>query len=226
MKNVILVHGAWADGSNWRKVIPLLKQAGIKVQAAQIPLTSFKDDVNAVKHSIDHLGRDIVLAGHSYGGAVITAAGNSPNVTGLVYIAGYAPDQGETVGALRTKNPAHPSTPVLKPDGNGFVWMSPEGIREALAHDVREAGELDLIHATQKPIAGKILGEIMPEPAWRTKQSWFLHCSEDRMASPVTQQWMAERAGAKITTISSGHMPLLNHPKAVAEIIISAANTY
>lgn len=224
MKKVILVHGAWADGSNWRKVITLLRKAGIESCAAQIPLTSFQDDVDSVNRSIWHFGGNVVLVGHSYGGAVITAAGSSPNVTGLVYITAYAPDQGETVGALRTKDPAHPKTPVLKPDAGGFVWMNTEGIREALAHDVTDIGELDLIHATQKPIFGKILGEMMSEPAWRVKPSWYLHCSEDRMASPITQKWMAERARAKMVTVSSGHMPLLSHPEAVAEIVFSAAN--
>jgi|SRR5579859_1756872 len=222
-KKIILVHGAWADASNWRKVIPLVNKEGIEVLAAQIPLTSFQDDIDAVKRSIAHLGGNIVLVGHSYGGAVITAAGNSLNVTGLVYITAYAPDKGETVGALRLKNPAHPKAPTLKPDADGFVWMSFEGIKDALAHDVASAEELELIFTAQKPIAGKILAEVMPEPAWRTKPSWYLHCENDRMASPLTQAWMAERARANVLTLASGHMPLLSNAAAVSEIIIKAA---
>lgn len=222
-KKIILVHGAWADASNWRKVIPLIHKEGIEVLAAQIPLTSFQDDVAAVKRSISHFEGSIVLVGHSYGGAVITAAGHSPNVTGLVYIAAYAPDKGETIGALRLNNPAHPQAPVLKPDAEGFVWMNLEGIKDALAHDVASAEELELIYVTQKPIAGKILAEIMPEPAWGTKPSWYLQCEHDRMASPLTQAWMAERARAHVVKLASGHMPLLSHAQAVSEIIIKAA---
>jgi pimeloyl-ACP methyl ester carboxylesterase len=223
MKKIILVHGAWADGSNWRKVIPLLKKVGTEVHAAQIPLTSFQDDVKAVTLCIEHLGDDIVLVGHSYAGAVITAAGSSPKVSGLVFITAYAPEEGETVGALRTKNPAHPKAPALRPDSSGFVWMNPDGIGEALAHDVTDVAELELIYATQKPISANILGESMGKPAWRTKPSWYLVCENDRMTSPLTQSWMAERAHSKITVVPSGHMPLLSHPEVVAQIIIDAA---
>jgi len=221
-KSIILVHGAWADGSNWRKVIPLLTNLGHEVIAAQIPLTSFVEDVGAVKRAIEHASGEVVLVAHSYAGAVISAAGHASKVKGLAFITAYAPDEGETVGALRTKNPAHAETPILKPDQNGFVWMGIQGVKSGLAHDLNDSTEQELIVTTQKPIADKILAEPMPAPAWREKPSWYLKCTNDRMASVVTQTWMAERAKSKIVSIESGHMPLLTQPESVANIILMA----
>ena len=221
---LILVHGAWADGSNWRKVMAQLEAQGWESLAAQIPLTSFADDVEAVVRLVARQRQAVVLVGHSYAGAVVTAAASHcPEVQALVYITAYAPDEGETIGALRQKNPAHPLCPVLAPDANGLVWMGLAGVREALAHGVADPAEQNLVFAAQKPIAAAILGERMPAPSWKNLPSWYLVCEDDRMASVETQRFMATRAGSTIRSVKAGHMPLLSHPEAVAGLIVEAA---
>jgi pimeloyl-ACP methyl ester carboxylesterase len=221
---IILVHGAWADGSNWRNVIAELKKHGHEAVAAQIPLTSFAEDVEAVVRLAARQQQPVVLVGHSYAGAVITAAANLVRGTkALVYITAYAPDEGETIGALRQKFPNHPLCPQLAPDENGFVWMSLSGIQNAFAHDVSDAAEQWLIFAAQRPIAGKILGESMPAPAWKNIPSWYLVCEDDRMADAKAQRFMAERAHSTVRSIPSGHMSLISHPQDVANLIADAA---
>jgi pimeloyl-ACP methyl ester carboxylesterase len=221
---IVLVHGAWADGSSWRKVIPLLLGEGHKVAAVQIPLTSFEADVEATRQVIARAAGAVTLVAHSYAGAVISAAALGVDaVKSLVYITAYGPEEGETVSTLRSRHPAHPNAPQLAPDANGMLWMSYEDIAGALAHDVKDVANLRLIEAVQKPIAVKTLVVPMPKPAWKEKPSWYLVCEDDRMASAETQRCMAARMQAKVTTLASGHMPLLTHPAEVARIILSAA---
>jgi len=221
---VVLVHAAWADASSWNKVIPELQGLGLQVVSAQIPLTSLTDDIAALQRVLVRVRGPVVLAAHSYSGAVITAAAaGEANVKGLVFIAAMAPDEGETVGQLLFRAEPHPKAPQLAPDENGLLWMSAGGFANAVAHQAT-AGETALMAATQKPIAMKCLGEPMTKPAWKEKPSWFLLAERDRMISPVTQRFMAERMKAHIDSRDVDHTPLASAPEAVVRLIVEAAD--
>ena len=221
---VVLVHAAWADASSWNKVIPQLQRNGLPVVGVQIPLTSLSDDVAIVRRSLKRVNGPMVLVGHSYGGAVITAAGNSnPNVQALVYIAAMAPDEGETVGQLLHRAAAHPSAPALMPDEDGFLWMSAQGFADAVAHE-SSADDALLMAGTQKPIAIKCVEERMTKPAWKEKPSWFLLAELDRMIAPETQRFMAHRAGGHVHAVEVDHTPLASAPDQVVAIIAEAVD--
>lgn len=219
---VVLVHAAWADGSSWNKVTGVLQNKGLKVVAAQIPLTSFSDDVAVLRKVLLRQNGPIVLAGHSYGGAVITAAaaGNA-NVKALVYIAAIVPDEGETVGDVFQRVPPHPSAPKLQPDADGFLWLTVDAFRNAFAPDA-SASETALMAAVQKPISLKCLGEPMTNPAWREKPNWFLIAEKDHMVSPETQRFTAARMKSKVVSLPVDHTPLASKPEAVADLITTA----
>ena len=222
--SVVLVHAAWADGSSWNKVTEELQRHGFQVVAAQIPLSSFSDDVAALRKVLVRQEGPVVLAGHSYGGAVITAAAASnPNVKALVYIAAIVPDEGETVGDVFHRVPPHPSAPKLRPDVDGFLWLNVDAFRTAVAPDA-SSSETALMAATQKPIALQCLSEPMTEPAWKEKPAWFLIAEKDRMVSPETQRFTAERMKSKLVFLPVDHTPLASKPAAVAELICEAAN--
>ena len=219
---VVLVHAAWADGSSWNKVTQQLQQKGLHVVAAQIPLTSFTDDVAVVRKVLLKQQGPVVLAGHSYGGAVTTAAATgNPSVKALVYVAAVVPDEGETVGDVFHRVPSHPAAPKLQPDSDGFLWLTLDAFRNAVAPDA-SAPEAALMTATQKPIALKCLGEPMPRPAWREKPTWFLIAEKDIMVSPDTQQFTAKRMKSKVVSLAADHTPLISAPDAVADLIIAA----
>lgn len=219
----VLVHAAWADGSSWNKVTERLLQKGFNVVAAQIPLTSFSDDVAGLRRVLQREEGPIVLAGHSYGGAVITAASfGNPNVKALVYIAAVVPDEGETVGDVFHRVSPHPNAPKLQPDADGFLWLTVDAFRSAVAPDA-SASETALMAATQKPIALKCLGEPMTKPAWKEKPSWFLIAERDRMVSPETQQFTAGRMKSKVVSLPVDHTPLASNPDAVVDLITAAA---
>jgi pimeloyl-ACP methyl ester carboxylesterase len=219
---VVLVHAAWADASSWNKVIPPLQRKAMPVLAVQIPLTSLSDDVATVRRTLKRVNRPVVLVGHSYGGAVITAAGSAnPNVKALVYIAAMAPDEGETVGELLHRAGPHASAPALVPDEDGFLWMSADGFAKAVAPE-SPAGDAAVMAATQKPIAVSCLGEKMTKPAWREKPSWFLVAERDRMIAPDTQRYMAHRTGGHVIAIEVDHTPLASAPERVVHIIADA----
>lgn len=220
---VVLVHAAWADGSSWNKVTEQLQRKGFKVVAAQIPLTSFTEDVAVLKKVLLQQEGPIVLAGHSYGGAVITAAATGdPNVKGLVYVAAVVPDEGETVGDVFHRVPPHPSAPKLQPDADGFLWLTVDAFRSAVAPDA-SASETALMAATQKPIALKCLGEPITNPAWREKPTWFLIAEKDLMVSPETQRFTAARMKSKVVSLPVDHTPLASKPDAVTDLITAAA---
>jgi pimeloyl-ACP methyl ester carboxylesterase len=222
--SVVLVHAAWADGSSWNKVTEELQRHGFQVVAAQIPLSSFSDDVAVLRKVLVRQEGPVVLAGHSYGGAVITAAAASnPNVKALVYIAAIVPDEGETVGDVFHRVPPHPSAPKLRPDVDGFLWLNVDAFRTAVAPDA-SSSETALMAATQKPIALQCLSEPMTEPAWKEKPAWFLIAENDRMVSPETQRFTAERMKSKFVSLPVDHTPLASKPAAVAELICEAAN--
>lgn len=220
--NILLIHAAFADASSWNKVIPALRAAGHEVIGAQIPLTSLNDDVAAVRREIARMNGPVLLAAHSYGGAVMTAAATGEEkVKGLVYIAAMGPDEGETVAALLHRAAAHPLAPALAPDGEGWIRMSAEGFANAVAPDAPE--DPYVLSATQKAIHAAAIMEPMGAPGWKQKPSWYLLGEEDRIIAPETQRFMAERMGAVVQRAEMDHSPNLSAPSLVAGIILQAA---
>ena len=219
---VIAVHGAWADGSSWRDVILGLEQEGLRVIAAQIPLTSFGDDTAALKRVLARSLGPTILVGHAYAGAVIAAV-NDEMVKALVYVAGLAPDEGETVAQVFYRDESHPQAPKLAPDTSGFIWMPEEGFRNAFSQNAT-AQQIALSAAVQRPIAVKCIQEPVPKPAWRSKPSWYLIAEDDRMINPKTQRLMAGRMGAKVRSSEVDHSPMYSAPDLVISVILEAAS--
>jgi pimeloyl-ACP methyl ester carboxylesterase len=219
---VVLVHGAWADGSSFQNVIPLLRQQGLAVVCAPLPMTSLNDDIAAVERVVERTSGPIVLSGHSYGGAAISGI-KDERVKCLVYIAALAPAQGEAVADVFYRSKPHPEAPKLEPDAYGFIWMSEEGFDKAVAPQA-SPGQKTILFATQRPIGVKCLQEKAPETGWKSKPSWYLRAEEDRMISPDTQQFMAERMGAKIYSHKVDHFPILTAPDLVVDLLMEAAN--
>jgi len=217
---VVAVHGAWADGSSWKEVILPLEREGLRVVAAPIPLTSFSDDTLALKRALARTEGPVVLAGHAYGGAVIAAV-NDARVRALVYIAGLAPDEGETVAQVFYRDEKHSQSPHLAADADGFIWMPDEGFRDGFSQHATPE-QIALAAAVQRPIALKCIQEPVSKPAWRSKPSWFLIAEEDRMINPKTQQFMAKRMGAITTSLRVDHTPMLSAPQKVVDIILQA----
>ena len=222
-KTVVLVHGAWADGSSWESVIRRLESAGVNVLAAPIPLTSLGDDAAALRRTIVRTKGSVVVAGHAYAGAVAGTA-NDERVKGLVYIAALAPDEGETVADVFYRNASHPKAPKLAPDADGFIWMPEESFAEAFAQNATEK-QIALTRAVQRPIAVKCIQEPVTAPAWKIMPTWYLVAEDDRMINPKTQQFMAERMKATIRSYAVDHTPLLTAPDKVAEIILEAVES-
>ncbi len=223
VKNVLLVHGAFADGSSWAKVIPSLQDKGYHVVAVQIPLTSLADDVAAVNRAIKLENGPVVLVGHSYGGVVITEAGNDPKVVGLVYVAAYALDAGESILGLSKSGPSAPLNSEIRPDQAGFLTVTDKGINEDFAQDLPEK-ERRVLEATQVPVSMNAMGGKVTQSAWKTKPSWFIVASSDRAIPPQAEQAMATHIGASTVTVPSSHVVMLSHPEAVVSTIEAAAN--
>jgi pimeloyl-ACP methyl ester carboxylesterase len=218
---VVLVHGAWADGTCWHNVILPLKRQGLKVTCAPLPLTSLTDDIATLQRVLERTTGPVVLTGHAYGGAVI-AAPYDDRVKSLVYVAALAPDEGETVADVFYRADPHPAAPRLAPDEHGFIWMPEEGFNQAVAHKAPQ-DQATIMAAVQRPIALKCIQEKAPTPAWKTKPSWFLLAEEDRMISPETQRYMANRMGANIRPHQMDHSPMLTASDLVVEVILDAA---
>jgi pimeloyl-ACP methyl ester carboxylesterase len=218
---VVVVHGAWADGSSWKDVILGLEREGLRVIAAPIPLTSLADDTAAVKRAIARTEGPVILAGHAYAGAVIAAV-DDERVKALVYVAGLAPDEGETVAQVFYRDEKHSQSPKLAPDADGFIWMPAEAFRNAFAQHAT-AEQIALSAAVQRPIALKCIQEPVPTPAWKAKPSWFLIAEEDRMINPKTQRYMADRMGASIRSEHVDHCPMYAAPDLVVELILEAS---
>jgi len=219
---VVVVHGAWADGSSWKDVILGLERVGLRVTAAPIPLTSLGDDIATVKRAIARADGPVILAGHAYAGAVIAAV-NDERVKALVYVAGLAPDEGETVAEVFYRDEKHSQSPQLAPDADGFIWMPDEGFGNAFSQHAT-AEQIALSAAVQRPISLKCIQEPVPTPAWRSKPSWYLIAEEDRMINPETQHFMAKRMGATTRSLFVDHTPLLSAPQKVVDIIIEASS--
>ena len=220
---VVLVHGAWADGSSWHSVIRPLQERGLNVIAAPTPLTSLSDDSAALKRTIARAKGPVIVAGHAYAGAVIATA-TDECVKALVYIAALAPDEGETVAQVFYKDETHPDAPQLAPDADGFIWMPDEGFANAFAQKATEE-QLALCKAVQRPISVKCLQEPARMPAWKSKPTWYLVAEEDRMINPKTQHFMAERMKATVRSFAVDHTPQLTAPDKVIDIILDAVKT-
>lgn len=218
---VVVVHGAWADGSSWEPVIHRLQKRGFAVFAAPIPLTSLSDDAAALKRAIARTEGPLILAGHAYAGAVIATAGEE-RVKALVYVAALAPDEGETVAQVFYRDEPRPDAPKLAPDADGFIWMPDSGFEHAFAQNAT-AEQLALCKAVQRPIALRCIQEPAPAPAWKAKPTWYLLAEQDRMINPRTQLYMAERMKATVRKCAVDHTPLLTAPDKVMDIILDAA---
>jgi pimeloyl-ACP methyl ester carboxylesterase len=220
---VVLVHGAWADGSCWSNIILPLRRQGLNVTAAPIPLTSLTDDAAALRRVIERTDGPVVLIGHAYAGAVIATA-QDDRVKSLVYIAALAPDEGETVAEVFYRAAPHPEAPKLEPDAHGLIWMPAEGFGHAVAHKA-SPDQKAIMAAVQRPIAVNCIQEKAPAPAWRAKQSWFFIAEEDRMINPETQKFMADRMGATIRSHAVDHTPMYTAPNLVVDVVLEAAGS-
>lgn len=222
VKNIVLVHGAWADGSSWSKVIPLLRAKGLHAVAVQNPLSWLADDVASTNRLINVQDGPVLLVGHSYGGAVITEAGNNAKVTGLVYVAAFAPDVGETCGGLAQRFPKMPAFSEIQSIEDGFLLLTAKGVMENFVQDLPRE-EQSLVYATQGATQGAILGAPIKTAAWHTKPSWFVIAENDRTISPEQETSTAQRMGAKTLTLPTSHVPMLSQPDKVADFVIAAA---
>jgi pimeloyl-ACP methyl ester carboxylesterase len=217
---VVLVHGGWADGSSWSKVIGPLKADGINVIAAPLPLTSLADDVAALGRVLERLDGPVVLVGHAYGGAVISAA-HDPKVAALVYIAALAPDEGETTGDVFTHSQPHPKAPKIEPDSHGLIWLPDNAFADAFAPNA-SSGEQAILAAVQRPLAAACITAPVGRPLWKDRPTWFLIAEDDRMIVPDTHHFMAGRTSAQVRTRPVDHAPMVTAPEEVVDVIHDA----
>ena len=218
---VVLVHGAWADGSSWNKVIPILLAKGLPVIAAQLPLSGVADDLAATTRIMSDIEGDIVLVGHSWGGVAVTQAGVDPRVKALVFVSAFAPDVGETGSGLIGEHPTPPALSTIGTDKAGFVYQTEAGMVENIGPDLPPE-EARVLAVTQGRLAGKAFGETVVAAAWKAKPSWFVVTSEDRVVSVELQKALATRMGATIREIKASHMSILSHPAEIAAVIEQA----
>jgi pimeloyl-ACP methyl ester carboxylesterase len=220
--NVVLVHGAWADGSCWSKVLLQLRDNGIKATAAQIPLTSLPDDIAVVRRHLSTISEPTILVGHSYGGAVISGAATGvSHVKGLVYITAFGLDEGESLESLAKSGPPAPGAAAIAPDDKGFLWIDRAKFHDVFAADAT-ADEAYVMAAVQKPLSFASFGGKSGHPAWRTLPSYYLVCTDDKMIPPDAQQLMAKRMNAVVKTVPSSHAAFVAHSKQVTDIILLA----
>jgi pimeloyl-ACP methyl ester carboxylesterase len=219
--SVVIVHGAFADGSDWAKVVPLLQAKGLHVVAVQNPLSSLADDVATAKRVIDAQPGKVVLVGHSWGGMVITEAGDSPKVAGLVYVAAFAPDAGQSVGDVGKGFAPGAGLAHLVADGGGFLSLTQEGMSKHFAQDLPAAATA-VMTATQGPINAKAFEQKVSVAAWKQKPSWYLVTEADHMIVPEQQRAMAKAINAKVSSVASSHVPQQSQPAKVAAVILDA----
>jgi pimeloyl-ACP methyl ester carboxylesterase len=219
---VVLVHGGFVDGSGWQGVYDHLKKDGYSVSVVQIPTLSLADDVAVTKRAIAAQSEPVILVGHSYGGAVITEAGTHPNVVGLVYIAAFVPDEGESVNTLIADPPPGAPVPPILPPEDGFLFLDREKFHASFAGDV-SAEQAAFMADSQVPWGVDALSGSISDPAWRSKPSWYLVATEDRMIPPPAQREMSARAGSTVVEVAGSHSIYVSQPTAVAELIEKAA---
>lgn len=222
--SVVIVHGAFADGSDWAKVVPLIQAEGVAVTVVQNPLTSLADDVAATQRTLANQPGKVVLVGHSWGGTVISEAGSDAKVSALVYVAAFAPDAGQASGEQGKGAPTPPGISQIKADGNGFLYLTPEGMANDFAQDL-PAQQTAVMAATQGPIKASAFDDRTTVAAWKTKPSWYLLATEDRMIHPDVQRFAAKRIGATLTELHTSHVPQQSQPAAVAKVILEAVRS-
>lgn len=218
--NVVLVHGGWADGSSWGKIITILKNVGLNVVAVQLPLHSLADDVATVKRAVEHIGGPTILVGHSYGGEVITNAGyNNPNVTGLVYIAAFAPDEGQSLSTFVDAKDFPQGFLIL--DSAGLAYINTSMFHDRFAKDVNTT-EADIMAVAQKPFSAASFGEKSGPPAWKQLPTWYQISESDMMIPPDAQRNFAKQMNATTNSIDASHASYVSHPDEIAKLIIDA----
>jgi pimeloyl-ACP methyl ester carboxylesterase len=223
--NIVLVHGAWADGSSWSEVIEQLQSSGYQVTAPQFPETSLAADVARLKQVLDRQDNPVILAGHSYGGQIMTALGaNARNVAGLVYIAAFGLDEGESIGALLAQGPPTPALANLDIDAQGFAWLPENDFVKHFAAGV-DPVEARVMHAVQQPLAASTLQDVMGVPAWRSSPCWYLVASEDEAIPPAAERQWAKRMDATTVEVQAGHLAMVTHPDEVARLVETAAKS-
>jgi pimeloyl-ACP methyl ester carboxylesterase len=221
---VVLVHGAFADGSSWSRVIPLLQAEGVRAVAVQNPLSSLEDDVDAVTRVIEAQPGPVVLVGHSWGGTVITEAGNHEKVAALVYVAAFAPDAGQSVNDTQKDYPVPGWVPLVVADSGGFLSLPEDAVLSFFAQDLSVA-KGKLLAATQGPVSAASLDAKITQAAWRAKPSWYIVADQDRMISPVLEAAFADAMGAKTTHLDSSHLPFLSKPRQTTAVILDAVKS-
>lgn len=221
VKNIVLVHGAFADGSGWKKIYTILKNRGFNVSVVGNPNTGLEDDVKATKRVLDRQDGPVILVGHSYGGAIITVAGLDPKVAGLVYISAFAPDEGEALGDLLGSYPRDPQSGILAPV-DGYVWYDLEKYHTGFCADL-PADEAAFMADSQVPAALSCFTYKFSEIAWKTKPTWYIVAAEDHSIPPDLERFMGNRIGGKVSEIAGSHLIFISHPEEVSDIIRSAA---
>jgi pimeloyl-ACP methyl ester carboxylesterase len=223
--NIVLVHGAWADGSSWSGVIRLLQKAGYNVMAPQFPLTALGDDVVRLRQVLAAQTGPTLVAAHSYGGQIVTALGeDAPNVVGLVYISGFALDAGESIGGLLAQGPPTPAIAHLRIDEQGFAWLPHDDFVDRFAGDV-ELVEANVMYAVQQPLPLTAYDDVMGTPAWKNVPTWYAVAQNDEVIPPDAERLFAKRMGATASELKSGHVGIVSHPDEVAGLIQTAAQS-
>ena len=223
LPNIVLVHGAWADGSSWSGVIEPLQTIGYKVTAPQFPMTTLADNVARLREVLAMQNGPTIVAGHSYGGQIITALGtDAPNVVGLVYIAAFGLDEGESIGALLTQGPPTPALAHLIIDKQGFAWLPEDDFVNHFAADV-EPVKAKVMYAVQQPLSVTALQDVMGVPVWKSQPSWFLVATNDQAIPPDAERLFSRRMGATTIEVASSHVAMVSHPDDVVKLIETAA---
>lgn len=222
-KNIVLIHGAFADGSSWSSVIQRLQMEGYTVTAPQFPLTTLEADLARLQQVLAVQSGPTLVVGHSYGGQIMTALGpDAPNVAGLVYVAAFGLDQGESIGALNSQYPPPPALAHLRVDAQGFAWLSQEDFVKHFAFDV-DPVKANVMYAVQQPASLSAFDVVMGEPAWKTLPSWYLISKNDQAIAPDLERFFARRMGATTVEIDSSHVAMVSHPDVVTDLVIHAS---